>query len=557
MRIPIYTAMQEKKQLQFAQFEAAKAESEYNRERLSTVKEMRKMSQDAVDKLVNRASSPAMSLNQELYGSNNKPYAAQIWEDSPSTARRISRIAYWSSPEAQAMIGRFVDLVYGPRLELQSMPVWELIKGAPESNEDRSKIVKLIESKYRLWAKAKYSDYTEERNHYQLSRYNFEKLLIDGAYINILRYSSSRKRNPLSVQYIRPENLMRVDSKVSNGNTEKNGIEYNFKGAAVAYHIMDSTTGKSKRIPKYGPRSGRQLVIHNKIGDSRDGVGILAGVTSSITKIADFQAIEIQAAVINALFAVWVETEKGGDNKKAIPKGGIAGNSFTGELQDRISTSEYQSTLNSTQFSKGGIIVQNMGEGQKLNSFDTKRPTANFEQFYNLVCRSLYSAKGMSYAVATYNFNGSYSAARGELLVFWNKVMTLRFDHSTDYEDIIYKMWMLGEVDNDKLKLPGFEDEETRDAWCNAYWNGPSRPDIDPMRSAKAHEIEDKNCYKSSAMITAERGGGDFDDNIERKRNENILKAEVNTPIVTLEKTSHSFSENKTESKTESKTVEE
>ena len=147
----------------------------------------------------------------------------------------------------------------------------------------------------------------------------------------------------------------------------------------------------------------------------------------------------------------------------------------------------------------------------------------------------------MSLAVADYDFNGSYSAARGELLVFWNRILTLRGDHSTDYEDVIYQGWLWGEIDAEKISLTGWEDQDIRDAWSNANWTGPARPDIDPMRSAKANEIESKNAWKTDTIITAERGGGDWDENIERKKTENEKLVDVNTGLVTLAKTSHSF----------------
>ncbi|MCK5603251.1 hypothetical protein KAR91_15315, partial [Candidatus Pacearchaeota archaeon] len=153
-------------------------------------------------------------------------------------------------------------------------------------------------------------------------------------------------------------------------------------------------------------------------------------------------------------------------------------------------------------------------------------------------------------AVADYEFDGSYSAARGELLVFWNRVMTLRFDHSTDYESVIYQMWLWGEVDRDIFDMPGWENEEIRDAWSNANFSGPQRPDIDPLQSFKAAEGEVKEGFKTNQQTTSERGGGDFDENIERLIAENKKKAEANEPLITLEKTSHSFSNNVTESTT-------
>lgn len=555
-RIPIISDIAEKREAnRTAQMQRVQAETQYFKERTTALKSMQETSKTIATELVSKVSAPVMSLDQELYGNSNQPYASRIWQDSTDGARRQSRIAYWSSPEAQAMIGRFVDMVYGPRLELQSMPVWDLIPGAGTDTAKHTAIVKGIEARWKLFAKAKYSDYCGEKNHYQRSRQNFFDLLLDGEYFNVLRYSSSRKRNPLTVQRIKPENIKRVSSQVLSGNTECDGIEYNAKGEAIAYHIFDPLTSQSTRVPKFGPRSGRQLVIHNKLGDGRRGVGILAGIISEITKLGDFQALEIQAAVINAMFAVWVKTEIGGDNKNLIPKSGISGLTNTENYKERLSTSEYEARLNSTEFNRGGMIVQGMGEGQELHSFDTKRPTANFEQFFNAVKRSLYSAKGMSIAVADYNFNGSYSAARGELLVFWNRVMTLRYDHMTDYEDIIFQMWLWGEIDNGNIIAPGWQDETIRDAWSNAYWVGPSRPDIDPESTAKANEIDRKYAWKTDSEISAERSGSDWSENIERKIEENKKIATANEPLTVLDKTSYSVSEAKTESTSTSKTI--
>ena len=527
-----------------------KAENSLIVERTNAIKNLREASSKALTAMMEMASTPTMSLNSELYGS--KPYSSDIWSNNTAYARRQCRIAESQSPAAQAMILQFGSMVIGPRLELQAAPVWGLIPGAPIDLEKQQKIVKNIEQRFRLWAKNKKSDYEENNNHYKRSRRNFHSLLLDGEYFEIYRYTQTRKRNPLTVQFIKPENIQRSTSIVSSGNTESEGIEYNSKGIAVAYHVYNPTTSKSTRVLKTGPKSGRTFVIHNKLGNGRRGVGILAGIITELTKLADFQALEIQAAVINALFAVVVETEIGGDPKPLVNKQGISGSTYT-DTVDYPSASEFEAKLNSTDFAHGGSIVQGMGEGQKLKSFDTKRPTANFEQFFKATLRNLLSAKGMPYDVAMYDPEASYSAIRSNLLIFWNRVMTLRFDHSTDYEDVEYRMWMYGEVDNGNIIAPGWSDETIQDAWCNAKWTGPQRPDIDPKKSADAAEIEVKNGWKTDSMTTAERGGGDWEENMQRKGTENKLKAKANEPLVVQDKTTYANS--KSETKTESKTV--
>lgn len=548
MNIPIITSYQNRKQIRL---DRVRAETELLNQRSNAYKENSKARDKALEAVI-KLSQPQMTLNEELYGGAGNRYSTSIWNNNFEHARRLSRIGYAESPAAQAMVGRFVDLVIGPRFTLQSMPAWDLIPGAPAADDARQQLVSGIETRQRLWAKKRTVSYNRQANHYQLSRQAFHDLLIDGEYFAILRYSNARRRNGLSIQIVKPEHVQRIDSQFPRGHRVESGIEYDTKGEEVAYHIVsDPLKSKSVRVPKMGPKSGRVFVIHNKIGSTARGVGILAGIITELTKLADFQALEIQAAVINALFAVWVETEIGGENKVTIPKMGIAGIDTIPNPRQVLTDADYQAKLNKTNFDKGGVTVQGMGEGQKLHSFDTKRPTANFDDFFKAVKRNLYSAKGMAMAVADYDFNGSYSAARGELLVFWNRVLTLRFDHATDYEDVIYQMWLWGEFDLGNVELTGWQDESIRDAWSNANWTGPARPDIDPMRSAKANEIESKHGWLTDNQITAGRGGGDWDENMQVKKSENDKKADALEKLTALEKTSHSFSENKTESKTE------
>lgn len=552
MRIPIITSLTESRQAnRQARIDHLKAETQLINERTRSLQEMKTQAQESIKAIMSKVEKPTMTMNSELYGNGSSGYTSDLWAKNTAASRRASRIAYWQSPPAQTLIGRFGDLVYGTHLELQAQPYFDLIPGAPKTQEERQAIIDNIERRWWLWCKKKYSDYENDKNYFRQSRENFAKLLIDGEYFLILRYSQSRKRNPLTIQYIKPENIQRVGSQVASGNKEVDGIEYNSRGEAVAYHVLDSTNGQSTRITRYGIKSGRTFVIHVKLGSERRGVGLLAGIITELTKISDFTALEIQAAVINALFAIWVETPIGGETKTVVNKRGIGGIQTTSEQRRQsVPFSEYEAKLNSTDFDHGGFIVQNLGEGQKLNSFDTKRPTPQFDIFLNSVKRGLYAARGMSLAVADYNFNGQYAAARGELLVLWNKITTMRMDEVLDRQDEIYQMWLWGEIDNGNVINFGYYDEFIRDAFSNAEWIGPARPDIDPKKSADAHKIEVDNGWKTDQQVTSERGGGDFSENIKRKVTENEQKAMANEPLMKQEKTNYNISESTTESKT-------
>jgi lambda family phage portal protein len=508
-----------------------------------------------LEAVMKSVSKPHMTLNQDLYGGASTPYSLNIFGANHTTIKRLSRIAEFESSTARAMKGRFVDLVIGPKLSLQAAPVWDEItdsSGKPTSKEKQNELIKKIESRWGLWAKKKKVSHNWRDNYYTLSRKLFGKLLIDGEYFVLLRYSQTRKKNPLTLQMIAPENIQAINSTAVGKNNIVDGIEYDVNGREVAYHIIsDIKSSTSTRVPAFGSRSGRTVVIHNTIGDGPRGIGILVGIITELTKLADLQAAELQAAVINALFAVWVETELGGEEKDLFAKQGVNGVGGSTQTTRPFDEADYQAKIDKLNLNDAGLIVSNIGQGQKLHSFDTKRPTANFEAFYQAVKRNLLSAAGMSIAVNDYKFDASFSAARGELLVFWMRIMTFRFDQATDFDSVIYQMWLWGEVDRGVFTMPGWNDDETREAWSNAKFTGPQRPDIDPMKSMNAAKLEIKEGIKTRAQTTAERGGGDYEENVERLTEENKQLAEANEPLVVQDKTTFSHSENKTESKTE------
>lgn len=563
MRIPIYTARKEKEErdltLHYAKLDAIKAQKSEFESREIAHKQMINTTQEIATQAMATASSPRMTLNDQLY-SGTSGYTNPCTGQNHQRKKQIAKIAYSQSPPAQAMLGRFVDMVYGPSLIVQSMPKWKLLESAPNKTDkdgtptndtlrSRQLFSDNAEDRYKLWELDYRSDYYQKTCHVKRSREAFFDKLLEGETISVLRYSQSRKNNPLSVQKIKSKNLMRSGSNVERGNYEVDGIEYNEKSQPVAYHIFDERKGKSERILRHGQRSGRTFVIHSTIGEGHRGDPLLSGIISELTKISDFEALEIQAAVINALFAVWIETEIGGEKQDLATKDGLGATSSQETFRAAWDTSEFKADIDTMGVNSGGIIAR-PGEGQKIKSFDTKRPTANFEQFSNAVKRNLFSARGMSIAVAQYDFNGSYSAARGELLVFWNRVMQMRFDHINEYEKIIYQMWMWGEIDNGNIeRYDWYKSDLAKQAMSFAKFTGPQRPDIDPLVSAKAHKMESDELWKTDNHIAAERGGGDWNDNAVKKISENKIKAAANEPLVVQKNTTYSNS--KTESKSE------
>jgi len=469
------------------------------------------------------------SFPDELYptGIKQGQYAG-LMVSSNATARRHSRIALNVSPVAGSITNTIGTLTVGHGLDLEAQPIWRVIPGAP-SDDARSEWSKTSEAKYTLWAKRKEVSYDEQMNRFQQEQEIFGRLLIDGEYFEVYRYSANTKNNPMTIQLINAEDVRNPSgSLVAAGNTEEDGIEYDVRGRAVAYHIYDYGKQQTVRVLKKGPRSGRVFVNHVKLGSNRRGIGIIAPMITELMKLGDYEVLELQAAVVNALYAVWVETPVGEDGLPTINDG-----------MDDDSTSatqvDVESWLNDRKeknYNEGGLQIDALPGGYKINSHDTKRPNVNFGNFMDQVKKNLYASKGMPISVVDKVFGNNYSASRGELILAWYEIEKYRFNQGMT-NDLVYRMWLWGEIQREKITAPGFlQSDEIQAAWSNAKWIGNQRPDIDPLRSFKAHQGEQNRAYKTGKQITAERGGGDYDENLVRVKSELAKVAEMQVPFV-------------------------
>lgn len=512
----------------------------------------------AISKLLSSTRGPQGSMSSDLYNQAfpdpNKYNGALSLYRAHSFAsndhlRRISRIAFFESPTGAALVNRLSDLVVGAGLKLQAEPMWDMIVSRLQElklittrqveqmldPEWQRQWRKNVEQRYRLWAKTLQPSYDDKYNLYQIDQKSFSYMLVDGEYFLLYRYAATGNRNPFTIQIIPPENVRNGGSQPAAGNTIENGIEYDSRGAAVAYHIWDESSHDTKRFPRFGPKSGRIFVIHNFLADhegQRRGVPYLANIIHELTKLGDYEVLEIQAALINALFAIFFKQTADVDAGPILPGGVRKKTDAAVSADSSDAMADYLARAESLDFSHGGVILDGMPPGVEMQSFDTKRPNAGFDGFFQAVKRNLAASKGIPLAAVDLAFNNSYSGARGEILLLWMRVEKLRLNHGWDFEDDTYRMWMWGEVNRGRIEAPGFDyDEILREAYANATWIGNQRPDIDPLKSVNADILNQKYGYRTGHQITAERGGGDYEENLQTIKAELAAVAEANKPL--------------------------
>lgn len=492
------------------------------------------------------AQASISGLQNELFPSAEKSQGSlfrtsNLYSGDNRRLQRLSRMAIFESATGAAIVGRLAEIVVGSGLMLRPQPMWDLIPGAPEDGEERAMWVRNVEQRYRLWSKSYRPEYNTRRNLYQLSRACFDYLLQDGEYFVLFRYAATGAVNPLTIQIIPPENITGGSTNTP-GNEVVNGIEYDQYGEAIAYFVLDDKTGQTTRVSRFGPKSGRVMMLHNYLTTNekqRRGVPYLANVIEEIVKLGQYESLEIQAAIVNAIFAVWVKPPQDADGEATIT---AAAPKRTGAASTAVVTEsatdaeEYVQNARKIDFTHGGTIVDALPAGHELESFDTNRPNVNFGAFTETVDQKIAAAKGLAQSLVSLKFNNSYSGARGELLSSWMTVDRFRRGHGYDFEDDVYQMWFIGEVYRGNVIAPGaLSSRDLLLAYTNATWIGNQRPDIDPLKSVTAHVMEQKYAYTTGDAITAERNGGDYAANLETIKGELAKVAEANAPMAAID----------------------
>jgi len=457
---------------------------------------------------------------------------AGLWNFNYEILRRRSRIAYWDSVQARALLGRLVENVVGHGLILEATPAWAIVN-PKATEEERRAWTRDVETRFHLWASSKEIDASGRMNLYQLTRFAYLNILRDGEIIDILRYSPDKGRmNPLEIQFIRPEQMINpsayelVKAAEARGNRILEGIEIDTSSKPVAYYIREELTGKDVRVPKYGPKSKRLFVSHSGIWDSVGqlrGIPLLAPLVHELQKLTDYMIAEIEATIINAVIAAYIKPSQVAPASRAL-----AGPVQRGSSAEQVDAGDPRQTPPSTAYiDKPGLLVQTLKAGEDLASFDVKRPNVHFSEFVKAVKSSLSAALGIPVEVLDMSFNQNYSASRACLLLFWNVVLNWRSFLAADFLAPIYEAWMSEEISAGRIKAAGFETSVIRAAWLNCDWVGIPHPSIDPKAEAEASDLRTAAGGTTHERAAREYNGSEFSENVERLKIENEELAEA------------------------------
>ncbi|WP_218061042.1 phage portal protein [Bacillus sp. FJAT-26390] len=399
----------------------------------------------------------------------------------------------------------------------------------------KSQEKKLRDSIYRewsMWAETTKCDAAGLNDFYELQSLAFISSLMSGDVFGLLpmlprKHSvydlrvniveADRCDTPLAAALLKPELI-------------QSGVEVDDDGMVVAYHFSnhhpgsDTTAVSPKdwvRVEKYGKLTGRLNVIHlfeaERPGQRR-GIPVISPIIESLKQLDQYTEAELMAAVIAAMYTVFVKTPAEDDD-------------YMHGMESPETDNQYQEPIPGTggdnvKMGRGAIVY--LDPGEEVQFANPTRPNPDYVGFVNALLRQISAALELPFEILTKQFTSSYSASRGALLEAWKMYRMRRSWLAKSFCQPIYEEWFVEAVTKGRIDAPGiFDDPAIFHAYTRAEWHGPSQGLLDPTKEVDAAVTRIENNFSTAERETAELTGGSWEQNIEQRAYEKTRLADL------------------------------
>ena len=275
----------------------------------------------------------------------------------------------------------------------------------------------------------------------------------------------------------------------------RQGVEIDAHGAPLWYNIRCSHPGdmaivnpnfwRWERIERRLP-NGRQQVCHafepNRAGAVR-GEPPLAPILRKLHMIGKYDAAELQAAVINAVFAALVTSP--GDHEQIAEA--LSGGEGVSKLQEgRLDF------YGAKPLKIEGAQVNYLYPTDKLDLTKPSHPNSGHEAFVRTALHNVAAAGGIMYEQLTGDLSRvNYSSFRGGLMEVYKGFTARAGNFAAQHMAPYYGAWLEEAIARGKVKLPkkGPEFRAARSAYCAAKWIGPAKGWVDQLKEAQAADL--------------------------------------------------------------------
>jgi len=460
--------------------------------------------------------------------------STQIYEMNYYELRQKSSQLFRDNLYARGLIRRLVTNIINTGLVLESQPDETILGISDEIAADYSE---LLETRYSIYARnPKLCDYIGQRTHGEIQRTVLEEALIDGDVLVV--WHMDRITGLPKVQIIGGDKVVSPMQEVKN--EVKHGVEIDKEGRQVAYWVEDRD-GNHKRIPAFGPKSGRRVAKLIYGTDMRHddvrGEPILAIIAQSTREIDRYRDSAQRKAVVNSIIAGSVEKTEDKMGTKPLTAGSV-----------RKSTAQVDDDTNSVRTYKiaeqiPGIYIEELQQGERLVPYPISGTDINFGKFEEAMIQGIAWACEIPPEILRLAFSSNYSASQAainEFKMFLNKERT-RIGENLLQDG--YVEWMVSESLAGKINLPGFLDAyrdaqqyDVLGAWTNAEWSGAIKPSTDLVKQAKGYQMLREEGLITRSRAARETTGSKFLKVVKIQKRENQLMVEAARPLMEFEK---------------------
>ncbi len=311
------------------------------------------------------------------------------------------------------------------------------------------------------------------------------------------RRPSDRLSVPLQLQIL-PSEMLPINRDVAiepaNGNTVRQGIEFDAIGRRVAYHFFRQHPGDQHFGAMAGVETVRvpatevvHLIDPVDAGQLR-GVSKLAPAIVKLFLLDIYDDAELDRKKIAAMHALFITTP--GNPEDAMP---------TDEGDGYSSAAERSFDL------QPGMIAA-LEPGEQIQTSSPADSGATYEPFRYRTLLQISAALGIPYTVLTGDMmKANYSNTRASLVEFRRRVEAFQFGVVIFlFCRGVLARWMDLAQLSGALALPSYD--VRRREYLTQSWLPPKFDWVDPWKDAKAEIEQINNGLKSRSMAIAERG---------------------------------------------------
>lgn len=404
--------------------------------------------------------------------------------------RDLARNDGWLS----GSVTRAVDQAIGAEFRCIPMPDWEALD---LPFDWAVKWSRSTAAKFRTYCNdpRRFIDAGQRANLAGLLGQGYRHDYMDGEALAIAHWMTHPGRTyATSIQLIDPDRLSNPNMEPDTA-TLRGGVEINSYGAPMAYHIRRAHPGdwmnhgadqyRWDRVTRYVPGNPNRLrVIHHfdpsraRAGQTR-GKSLLVPVVKALRMGQRYSEIEMQAALVNAMFAVFLQSPF----DHSLLAGALQPQALDGYQDLRRAYHEKR------HITADGVNVIPLFPGEVMQTLKAEHPNSQFPEFMMAVLRHIAAATGQSYEQLAQDWSSTnYSSARAALNEAWKFLIARRGAFSWGFATPIYLLWLEEAVEREEVEMPAgapaFWDMPA--AWGRCRWIGPGRGWIDQFKEAQA-----------------------------------------------------------------------